>query len=243
MCVFLTVPSFVLGHSPHIMHTSLIVQRRVTTARISLRTFTRLVEPLPSYKLAHEALEAGYSLQTFCIFTKILSTLAKSQTHPNELRLAQNLPIGYLFLISQSMKPFKALMHQLVSTHTIDDVERKGRCENQAVGRKCPNGMCCSKYGWCGTTLAHCSPKNCQSQCKIPSPPPPSPPPPPSFPQGRCGNQAAGIKCPTGLCCSKHGWCGTTSAYCAPGKCQSQCKTTLTSSFHNPMKSFYFNVV
>ncbi|WMV21819.1 hypothetical protein MTR67_015204 [Solanum verrucosum] len=68
-------------------------------------------------------------------------------------------------------------------------------------------------------------------------------PPPPSYPRGRCGIQAAGRTCPTGLCCSNCGWCGTKSTYCSPGKCQSQCKTTLTSSFQNRMKSFYFSVV
>ncbi|MQL00612.1 hypothetical protein EI005_25740, partial [Escherichia coli] len=29
--------------------------------------------------------------------------------------------------------------------------------------------------------------------------------------------------CPNGLCCSQHGWCGTTDPYCGAG-CQSQCK-------------------
>ncbi|KAL7237290.1 hypothetical protein ACSBR2_003558 [Camellia fascicularis] len=41
----------------------------------------------------------------------------------------------------------------------------------------------------------------------------------------QCGSQAAGALCPGGLCCSEHGWCGTTYAYCGPG-CQSQCPTT-----------------
>ncbi|KAI4297846.1 hypothetical protein L6164_037711 [Bauhinia variegata] len=38
----------------------------------------------------------------------------------------------------------------------------------------------------------------------------------------QCGRQAGGATCPGGLCCSKFGWCGTTSDYCGDG-CQSQC--------------------
>nr|AAD34596.1 endochitinase precursor [Humulus lupulus] len=41
----------------------------------------------------------------------------------------------------------------------------------------------------------------------------------------QCGRQAGGALCPNGLCCSQHGWCGTTSDYCAAG-CQSQCSST-----------------
>lgn len=38
----------------------------------------------------------------------------------------------------------------------------------------------------------------------------------------QCGRQAGGALCPNGLCCSEHGWCGSTVAYCGAG-CQSQC--------------------
>nr|CAB3471494.1 unnamed protein product [Digitaria exilis] len=38
----------------------------------------------------------------------------------------------------------------------------------------------------------------------------------------QCGTQANGAVCPNGQCCSKFGWCGTTSDYCTNG-CQSQC--------------------
>lgn len=55
------------------------------------------------------------------------------------------------------------------------------QCGEQADGALCPEGLCCSNYGWCGTTAAYCDPGNCQSQCPAPSPPPPPPPPPPPF--------------------------------------------------------------
>jgi hypothetical protein len=43
----------------------------------------------------------------------------------------------------------------------------------------------------------------------------------------QCGTQGGGAVCPNGLCCSKYGWCGTTSDYCGDG-CQSQCKSGAT---------------
>uniref|UniRef100_A0A0D9WG96 chitinase n=1 Tax=Leersia perrieri TaxID=77586 RepID=A0A0D9WG96_9ORYZ len=38
----------------------------------------------------------------------------------------------------------------------------------------------------------------------------------------QCGSQAGGALCPDCLCCSRFGWCGSTSDYCGDG-CQSQC--------------------
>nr|XP_023885416.1 endochitinase-like [Quercus suber]POE69614.1 endochitinase [Quercus suber] len=43
----------------------------------------------------------------------------------------------------------------------------------------------------------------------------------------QCGRQANGAVCPNGLCCSQHGWCGTTNDHCGNG-CQSQCKPAAT---------------
>ncbi|KAF5444065.1 hypothetical protein F2P56_036569 [Juglans regia] len=57
------------------------------------------------------------------------------------------------------------------------------QCGKQAGGALCPNGLCCSEWGWCGNTADYCGP-GCQSQCPSPPPPPspivPTPPPPPS---------------------------------------------------------------
>ncbi|OVA00611.1 Chitin-binding [Macleaya cordata] len=93
------------------------------------------------------------------------------------------------------------------------------RCGEQAGGALCPDGLCCGKGGYCGTTTAHCG-EGCQSQCTTPPPPPP-PVIPPQF--VRCGRQAGGALCSNGLCCSIFGYCGTTPAHCCEG-CQSQCE-------------------
>ena len=65
----------------------------------------------------------------------------------------------------------------------------------------CPlGGECCSQYGWCGTTAAHCGSGGSSSG-------------------GTCGggNRGNGI-CPLGgECCSQYGWCGTSAAHCGGG--------------------------
>ncbi|XP_074307194.1 endochitinase CH25-like [Silene latifolia] len=55
------------------------------------------------------------------------------------------------------------------------------QCGSQAEGALCREGLCCSKWGWCGTDENYCGESNCQSQC--PPPPPPFPPAPPLFPE------------------------------------------------------------
>nr|QGP73782.1 Endochitinase [Sedum alfredii] len=39
----------------------------------------------------------------------------------------------------------------------------------------------------------------------------------------QCGRQAGGALCANGLCCSEHGYCGSTDPWCGAG-CQSQCR-------------------
>lgn len=38
------------------------------------------------------------------------------------------------------------------------------QCGRQAGGGKCPGGICCSQFGWCGSTSDYCG-AGCQSQC------------------------------------------------------------------------------
>nr|2LB7_A Chain A, Antimicrobial peptide 1a [Triticum kiharae] len=40
------------------------------------------------------------------------------------------------------------------------------RCGDQARGAKCPNCLCCGKYGFCGSGDAYCGAGSCQSQCR-----------------------------------------------------------------------------
>uniref|UniRef100_A0ACD5VZK5 Uncharacterized protein n=1 Tax=Avena sativa TaxID=4498 RepID=A0ACD5VZK5_AVESA len=48
------------------------------------------------------------------------------------------------------------------------------QCGSQAGGATCPNFLCCSQFGFCGSTNAYCGP-GCQSQCSGSTPVPPTP--------------------------------------------------------------------
>nr|GME20164.1 antifungal protein [Ipomoea batatas] len=39
------------------------------------------------------------------------------------------------------------------------------QCGRQANGRLCANGLCCSQWGYCGSTASYCG-AGCQSQCR-----------------------------------------------------------------------------
>ncbi|KAK9287401.1 hypothetical protein L1049_015820 [Liquidambar formosana] len=56
----------------------------------------------------------------------------------------------------------------------------------------------------------------------------------------QCGSQAGGALCPGGQCCSKYGWCGTTSDYCGDG-CQSQCTPSGGGDIGNLITRSMFN--
>ncbi|MED6193996.1 hypothetical protein PIB30_024305 [Stylosanthes scabra] len=65
------------------------------------------------------------------------------------------------------------------------------QCGTQANGALCPNGFCCSKWGWCGTTDPYCL-AGCQSQCKGSTPTPPSTPTPTPPSGGGSGGGGSG---------------------------------------------------
>ncbi|KAE8706647.1 Endochitinase 1 [Hibiscus syriacus] len=74
----------------------------------------------------------------------------------------------WLFLVSSLF-----LSHVLLVT--------AAQCGRENHGLPCPGGLCCSAYGWCGTTDDYCSvEKGCQMNCTDgPGIPPPSPDTPP----------------------------------------------------------------
>ncbi|RKP38557.1 hypothetical protein BJ085DRAFT_4496, partial [Dimargaris cristalligena] len=92
----------------------------------------------------------------------------------------------------------------------------------------CPNSGCCSKFGWCGTSPDHCGTgcqngpctggpstntnTNTQTNTNTSKPPGPTA----TSTDGSCGPKLA---CAGNACCSKFGWCGTSSDHCGAG-CQ-----------------------
>ncbi|ORX77032.1 hypothetical protein BCR32DRAFT_295874 [Anaeromyces robustus] len=119
----------------------------------------------------------------------------------------------------------------------------------------CAEGLCCSKYGWCGDTIEYCGTGcqsefgNCDGQEKTTTLNTTTPNTTTttkktttttitttttnnslSTSEDQCGPGIA--VCAEGLCCSKYGWCGDTIEYCGTGcqsefgKCDGQEKTT-----------------
>jgi len=101
----------------------------------------------------------------------------------------------------------------------ISSVSAEGRC-GPNYG-KCPEGTCCSSWGWCGIFDEHCLLSHgCQPQygtCKGSGNGDTGDEP--YSTDGRCG---AGVgKCPAGTCCSKWGSCGIFDDHCLISKgCQ-----------------------
>jgi hypothetical protein len=91
-------------------------------------------------------------------------------------------------------------------------------------------GTCCSSYGWCGNSAAHCG-DGCQSGCGADTTPTTPTQPAAVAPRddGRCGKDFGDASCdaagPYGGCCSSYGYCGTTDGHCLVANgCQNGCK-------------------
>ncbi|GLT44667.1 hypothetical protein SLA2020_185520 [Shorea laevis] len=74
------------------------------------------------------------------------------------------------------MKSFAMLIIGIIAIFVLGTSAEQ--CGKQAGGALCPNGLCCSEFGWCGSTAEYCG-TNCQSQCgggggSTPTPTPPS---------------------------------------------------------------------
>ncbi|CAN5958783.1 unnamed protein product [Sphagnum jensenii] len=86
------------------------------------------------------------------------------------------------------------------------------QCGAGAADAQCANNLCCSKWGFCGSTDAYCG-DGCQSgPCQTQGP-------------EQCGAAAADAQCANNLCCSKWGFCGSTDAYCGDGCQNGPCTT------------------
>jgi len=86
---------------------------------------------------------------------------------------------------------------------------------------RCPEGLCCSKYGYCGVTSSHCE-NGCQSEFGICNSAKPTTPETTDYTKVYSADNTCGEgkgRCPDGLCCSQYGYCGSTTAHCT-NKCQ-----------------------
>ncbi|KAL7274155.1 hypothetical protein RUND412_002955 [Rhizina undulata] len=124
------------------------------------------------------------------------------------------------------------------------DYSTNGQCGPANGGLICdPNstvytGTCCSQYGWCGNTPAHCG-DGCLSGCTVTGTTTTATPVTTAAVEsstasgtaarsdGRCGTAYGGATCTGsafGGCCSEYGYCGTTVDHCLVANgCQSGC--------------------
>lgn len=63
------------------------------------------------------------------------------------------------------MKMMKFPVLILITLALLLSATNAAQCGRQARGALCKGGLCCSKFGYCGSTKAYCGP-GCQSQCK-----------------------------------------------------------------------------
>ncbi|KAF9735095.1 hypothetical protein PMIN03_003943 [Paraphaeosphaeria minitans] len=95
------------------------------------------------------------------------------------------------------------------------------------------DGKCCSSYGWCGSTTAHCGDGCLSGDCTsntTPANPVVSKSADAAAPRddGRCGKDFGGATCDAkgayGGCCSSYGYCGSTDGHCLVANgCQNGC--------------------
>ncbi|KAK8126024.1 chitin deacetylase [Apiospora kogelbergensis] len=98
-------------------------------------------------------------------------------------------------------------------------------CGNTGAGTKgytCPDGMCCSAYGYCGTGNDYCGADvGCQSKfgaaCSGSTGGNDS-----GSGSGLCGPKNGNTVCASTECCSSEGYCGTTPDHCKAPDCQFQ---------------------
>jgi hypothetical protein len=106
-----------------------------------------------------------------------------------------------------------------------------GGCGPSSANTKCPSTLCCSQYGYCGSTSEYCG-NGCQGTFGVCGAVTPS-----VSPDGSCGGTSK-YNCLVGQCCSQYGWCGTGAEYCGIG-CQSLfstgCTTSPVPSTHPPV--------
>ncbi|BBN20686.1 hypothetical protein Mp_zg00160 [Marchantia polymorpha subsp. ruderalis] len=76
----------------------------------------------------------------------------------------------------------------------------------------CPNNLCCSEYGYCGSEDTYCC-AGCQDNCHCSTPVPPSAPPPPPAPP-----LPPGAKCSTAAYWGQNGNEGTLREACSSGR-------------------------
>ena len=113
--------------------------------------------------------------------------------------------------------PFQMLTSNHCSGESLITTTRSGLCGHLKTCAGAAFGDCCSEHGHCGNSSAYCSNNNgCQSSFGFCTYEDVS-----VSGDGSCGNRKTCEGSQFGNCCSGHGYCGSTDAYCLPSNgCQ-----------------------
>eukprot|EP00834_Sanchytrium_tribonematis_P003172 NODE_115_length_18417_cov_0.666012.p4 type:complete len:399 gc:universal NODE_115_length_18417_cov_0.666012:7108-5912(-) len=151
--------------------------------------------------------------------TAAFGSLCKKSTAGNEFALfpeLESMPNEFILLPKANIR----------SRRGAPVISTDGICGSN--GKTCPSNNCCSQYGFCGSTAAHCA-AGCQSAFSNPSTLCATSNTASNIStDGQCGSN--GKVCGGSTCCSKFGFCGTASSdgtkdHCGPG-CQTKFSTS-----------------
>ncbi|XP_010680951.2 antimicrobial peptide 1b [Beta vulgaris subsp. vulgaris] len=68
------------------------------------------------------------------------------------------------------MKLRSCVIVMVIMAMMMVEISMAFQCGRQAGGARCPGGLCCSQYGYCGTTSQYCGRGQCQGQCRLVAP-------------------------------------------------------------------------
>ncbi|KAI0172023.1 glycoside hydrolase/deacetylase [Hypoxylon sp. FL1284] len=124
--------------------------------------------------------------------------------------------LGFLLLASHAPACFASTLPLWLGPRDISPDMTCGSTGAGVAGYTCTEGLCCSQYGYCGSTADYCD-DGCQTTfgtCGVSSGGNGS-----SSDDGRCGPDFGDTVCSATECCSGAGYCGTTTDHCRAPDC------------------------
>lgn len=132
------------------------------------------------------------------------------------LNTMQSYILGSLVLASRVPTGFASTLPRWLSQRDVSPDMTCGNTGAGTAGYTCPDGLCCSQYGYCGSTTDYCE-AACQASfgvCESGSGGNES-----RSDDGRCGPDFDDAVCGETECCSGSGYCGTTTDHCRAPDC------------------------
>ncbi|KAI6087080.1 glycoside hydrolase/deacetylase [Hypoxylon rubiginosum] len=121
--------------------------------------------------------------------------------------------LGSFILANQVTTGFASTLPSWLSRRAVSPDMTCGNTEAGTAGYTCPDNLCCSSHGYCGSTADYCE-AGCQATfgtCLGGNGG--------SNDDGRCGPDYDNSMCNSTECCSAEGYCGTTPDHCRAPDC------------------------